>query len=179
VAHRGGSCRHVSTWTESCCIAISAEAAASICVQRGAGKPVAVYRKRALAVESGPPGKVRYCRPAAAEARRSTKVRTTKVRAAKMRPATAEMGRSAHMHAAAAEVSSAAHPMGDAASTAVKSTACAMESAATAATVESTATTATVKSTATTATAAASSGACGSGARESGRQDNNAENLDF
>jgi hypothetical protein len=120
-----------------------------------------VYRKRALTVESGPPGKVRYCRPAAAEARRSTNVR-----AAEMRPATAEMGRSAHTHAAA-EVSPAAHPMGDAASTAMKSaTTAAMKSAATAA----------VKS---TATAAASSGACVSGARESGRQDNNAENLDF
>jgi hypothetical protein len=176
VAHCGGSCRRVSTWTESCRIAISAEAAASICVQRGAGKPVAVYRKRALTVESGPPGKVRYCRPAAAEARRSTNVR-----AAEMRPATTEMGRSADTHAAAAEVSPAAHPMGDAASTAMKSaTSAAMKSPATAA-VESAATAA-VKSTATATTATtatASSGASVSGARESGRQDNNAENLDF
>jgi hypothetical protein len=157
VAHRGGSCRRVSTWTESCCIAISAETATSICVQRRAGKPVAVYRKRALTVESGPPGKVRYCRPAAAEARRSTNVR-----AAEMRPATAE-------------VSPAAHPMGDAASTAMKSAAtAAMKSAATAA-VESAATAAVKPA----ATAAASSGACVSGARESGRQYNNAENLDF
>ncbi|WP_276328827.1 hypothetical protein [Bradyrhizobium erythrophlei] len=129
-----------------------------------------MYRKRALTVESGPPGKVRYCRPAAAEARRSTNVR-----AAEMRPATAEMGRSTHTHAAAAEVCPAAHPMGDAASTAMKSaTSAAMKSPATAA-VESAATAA-VKS---TATAAASSGACVSGARESGRQNNNAENLDF
>jgi hypothetical protein len=133
-----------------------------------------MYRKRALTVESGPRGKVRYCRPAAAaKARRAAKVGAAYMRAAEARSATApEMGRTAaNPHPATAEMT--AHPMGDAASmksaasTAMKSaTTAAMKSAATAA----------VKS---AATAAASSGACVSGARESSRQDNNAENLDF
>ena len=135
-----------------------------------------MYRKRALTVESGPRGKVRYCRPAAAaKARRAAKVGAAYMRAAEARSATApEMGRTAaNPHPATAEMTAAAHPMGDAASmksaasTAMKSaTTAAMKSAATAA----------VKS---AATAAASSGACVSGARESSRQDNNAENLDF
>jgi hypothetical protein len=109
-----------------------------------------MYRKRALTVEGGPRGKVRCCWPAAA-----------KVSAAEARSATAaEMGRAAaNPHPATTEMTAAAHPMGDAASTAMKSAAStAMKSA---------------------ATAAASSGACVSGARESSRQDNNAENLDF
>jgi hypothetical protein len=120
-----------------------------------------MYRKRALAVESGPRRKVRRCRPAA-------KVSAAYVSAAEARSATAsEMGRTAaNPHPATAEMT--AHPMGDAASAAMKSaTTAAMKSAATAA----------VKSAATAA--AASSGACVSGARESSRQDNNAENLDF
>jgi hypothetical protein len=114
-----------------------------------------MYRKRALTVESGPRGKVRCCWPAAA------KMSAAYVRAAEARSATAaEMGRTAaNPHPATAEMTAAAHPMGDAASTAMKSAA-----------------TAAVKS---AATAAASSGACVSGARESSRQDNNAENLDF
>jgi hypothetical protein len=121
-----------------------------------------MYRKRALAVESGPRRKVRRCRPAA-------KVSAAYVSAAEARSATApEMGRTAaNPHPATAEMTAAAHPMGDAASTAMKSaTAAAMKSAATAA----------VKS---AATATASSGTCVSGGRESSRQDNNAENLDF
>jgi hypothetical protein len=127
-----------------------------------------MYRKRALAVESGPRRKVRRCRPAA-------KVSAAYVSAAEARSATApEMGRTAaNPHPATAEMT--AHPMGDAASTAMKSAAStAMKSATTAA--MKSAATAAVKS---AATAAASSGACVSGARESSRQDNNAENLDF
>jgi hypothetical protein len=122
-----------------------------------------MYRKRALAVESGPRRKVRRCRPAA-------KVSAAYVSAAEARSATApEMGRTAaNPHPATAEMTAAA-------STAMKSAATsAMKSAATSAMKSATA--AAMKS---AATATASSGTCVSGARESSRQDNNAENLDF
>jgi hypothetical protein len=114
-----------------------------------AGEPVTVYRKRALTVERGPRGKVRYCRPAAEAG--SAKVSTADACAAEVRPATtAEMRRAAaHPHPATAEMSAAAHRMGSAAtSTAMKSS------------------------------SATSSGARVSGADESGGESNGGEGLD-
>jgi hypothetical protein len=97
-----------------------------------AGKPVAMYRKRALTVETGSRREVRYRGPAA-EMRPTADMGTAEMRAtaAETRPATdvsaaevgcatAEMRRSAHMHAAA-EVATAAADMRCATATAVKS----------------------------------------------------------
>jgi hypothetical protein len=90
------------------------------------GKPVAMYRKRALTVETGPRREVRYRGPAA-ETRSTADMGTAEMRAtaAETRPATdvsaaevgcatAEMRRSAHMHAAATmkSAASAAAPSG-------------------------------------------------------------------
>ncbi len=94
-----------------------------------AGKPVAMYRKRALTLETGSRREVRYRGPAA-EMRSTADMGTAEMRAtaAETRPAadvsaaevgcaTAEMRRSAHMHPAA-EVATAAADMRCAAATA-------------------------------------------------------------
>ncbi|MGZ3296550.1 MAG: hypothetical protein ACXU9D_25190, partial [Xanthobacteraceae bacterium] len=91
-----------------------------------ADKPVAMYRKRTLTVETGPRREVRHRGPAA-ETRSTADMGTaemwaaaaetrpaTNVCAAEVRSATAEMRRSAHMHAAAEVATTAAHRMGSA-----------------------------------------------------------------
>jgi hypothetical protein len=187
VLYRGCPDRCVSIRIECWRVAITAEVRSSIGVQRRtmAGKPVAMYRKRALTVETGPRREVRYRGPAA-EMRPTADMGTAEMRAtaAETRPATdvsaaevgcatAEMRRSAHTHTAA-EVASAAADMRCATATAMKSaTATAMKSA-TATGVKS-ATAATMKS---AASAAAPSGTRVGGSCESGHQSDSREGPD-
>ena len=128
-----------------------------------------MYRKRALTVETGPRGEVRYCRPAD-EARRAAKMSATDMHtaadacAAEVRPAAAEMRRTAsevrrtaaEMRCSAAEVA-AAHRMRSAATATVRCSA----------------------SAAMTPASAASSGARVSSARECGSKTDDGEGFDF
>jgi hypothetical protein len=130
-------------------------------------KSVAMYRKRALTVETGARREVR-CRGPAAETRSTADMGaaemgaataetrpTANMSAAEARSATADMRRSAHMHTAA-EVAAAAHRMRSAATAEMRATAAA----------------------AVTSTSAASSRTCISGARESGHEGNSGESLE-
>ena len=142
-----------------------------------AGKPVAMYRKRALTVETGPRSEVRYRGPAA-EMRPTADMGTAEMRAtaAETRPATdvsaaevgcatAEMRRSAHTHTAA-EVAYTAADMRCATATAMKSATATGVKSASAATMKS------------AASAAAPSGTRVGGSCESGHQSDSREGPD-
>jgi hypothetical protein len=160
-------------------VGISAERGASICIQRGlaCGGParIAMDSERTLTVETGPPRKPRYRRPAAdvrapdmrraAEAGSAADVGC----AAEAGAAPADVGRAAEMHSA-----TAAHPRTAAeVSTPAKMTSAAhgMRGSATPAEMASAAP-------AMTSASAASSWSRIGGACQNGRQNNNGEDFD-